>query len=294
LKKLCLTLAALLLIAVSLPAASGCSSVSDADMPIVLLSDFGSEDYRVPQLKGIIYNTSPGATLIDASHDVPSFDIFTGAFILDIAAQEFPEDVVFIAVIAPYAQTETKYIVLVTEKDQFFVLPDNGLLTYVARDTGIKSIYRVTNQDLFDDPLEELSAERTQGTVGALIASGYNPEDVGPPLSDPSMLDTQGGAISGDELSGTVVYIDHFGNCITDISGSTAGEFGVNRGDGIRVITDQGTIDAVYGAIYSDVPVGDEVVFVNNNIDLLQLSLNMDDFAAAYNMGTGMKVEIVK
>ena len=293
-KKLSLALFALLLIITSLSVAAGCASQGEVNMPIVLLTDFGSEDYRVPQLKGIIYNNNPDAVTIDASHDVPAFDIFAGAFILDIAAKEFPENMVFVAVIAPYAQTETKYLVLTTEKDQFFILPDNGLLTYVAKNMGIKSIYQVTNQDLFSETIDELSAERIQGTIGALIASGYDPKDVGITLSNPTTLGIQESAIAGDTLSGTVVYIDHFGNCITDISGTTANQFGVDPGDDIHVITPHSTIPARYGTIYSDVPVGEEIVFVNNNIDLFQLSLNMDSFAATHNISTGMKIEIVK
>lgn len=289
-----LIIVTLVLVITSLPAISGCDGEEAVDMPIVLLTDFGSEDYRVPQLKGIIYYNHPDVVLIDASHDVPAFDIFTGAFILDIAAREFPEDVVFVAVIAPYAQTETKYLVLITEKNQYFVLPDNGLLTYVARDTGVKFIYQVTNQELFSETIDELSAERIQGTIGALIASGYNVEDVGTPLSDPITLDIQESAIAGDTLSGTVVYIDHYGNCITDISGSTASQFDIVPGDDIHVITSQGMIPAKYGTIYSDVPVGEEIAFVNNNIDLIQLSLNLANFASTHNISTGMQIEIVK
>lgn len=293
-KRFGLIIIAFVLTVTSISCIAGCTSKQEVNMPIVLLTDFGSEDYRVPQLKGIIYNSNPNAVMIDASHDVPAFGIFTGAFILDIAAKEFPENVVFVAVIAPYAQTETKYLVLTTEKDQFFVLPDNGLLTYVAKNMGIKSVYQVTNRELFNDAIEELSAERIQGTVGALIASGYDPKDVGSSLSDPTTLGIQESAIAGDTLSGTVVYIDHYGNCITDISGSTASQFGVVPGDDIQVVISGSVIPAKYGTIYSDVAIGEEVAFVNNNIDLLQLSLNLDNFAAAYNVSTGMRVEIAR
>jgi S-adenosylmethionine hydrolase len=294
LKRLGLTLVALIVIVTSLAGVAGCASHEKVNMPVVLLTDFGSEDYRVAQLQGIIYKNNPDARLIVASNDVPAFDIFTGAFILDIAAKEFPENTVFVAVIAPYAQNETKYLVLTTDKNQFFVLPDNGLLTYVARDTGIKSIYQVTNQELFSTPIKQLSAERIQGAISALIASGYDPQDVGKPLSNPTTLGAQNSTVAGNNLSGTVVYIDHYGNCITDISGSTASLSGIKPGDDIQVITPHGTIPARYGTIYSDVPLGKEIIFVNNNIDLLQLSVNMGSFAKTHNISTGTKIEIAR
>ncbi len=273
---------------------SGCTNQKEVNIPIVLLTDFGSEDYRVPQLKGIIYSNNPQAKLADGSHSVPAFDIPTGAFILDIAAREFPENVVFVGVIAPYSQTETKYLVLTTEKNQLFVLPDNGLLTYVIKDMSIKTIYQITNQKLFDKPIRELAAERIEGKIGALLAAGYHPQDVGTPLTNPMTLDVQEPAIIDRKLMGTVVYIDHFGNSVTNISDKTASEFGVKPGDLVQVKSQQSVISAKYGTIYSDVPQGEEIVFVNNNLGVVQLSINLDNFADKYGVKAGTKIEIEK
>jgi hypothetical protein len=272
--------------------APGCAVQKAANMPIVLLTDYGSEDYRIAQLKGIIYSNNPEAMVIDASHSVPAFDIATGAFILDIAAKEFPENAVFIGIIAPYTGPETKYLVLTTNKNQLFVLPDNGLLTHVSRNTGIKTIYQVTNQKLFDKPIKELAAERIQGKIGALIASGYRPQDVGTPLTTFQTLDIQDTAIAGNRLLGTIVYIDHFGNCITNVSEKTVNEFGVKPGDLVNVIIPQGKITAKFGTIYSDVPQGEEIVFVSNNLGMVQLSINLGNFANTYGVKAGTKIEI--
>jgi S-adenosyl-L-methionine hydrolase (adenosine-forming) len=272
----------------------GCASQPEASLPIVLLTDFGAEDYRVSQLKGIIYNNNPAARLINGSHSVPAFNIPTGAFILNIAAKEFPADVVFVAVIAPYSQTETKYLVLTTEKNQIFVLPDNGLLTYVAGNMGVKTVYQVTNQELFDQPIAELSAERIQGKIGALMAGGYRARDVGPALPDYTTLDIQEPTIAGDKLLGTVVYIDHFGNGITNVSTATVAEFGVQPGAAVRVKIGESLVDAKYGTIYSDVAKGEEIVFVNNNLGVVQLSINLGNFAATHGVKAGTKIEIEK
>ena len=294
LKKYSLVFILLCLIIILTPATLACTSQEKVNMPIVLLTDFGSEDYRVSQIKGIIINNYPEARLIDASHSVSAFDIPTGAFILDIAAKEFPKNVVFVGIIAPYAQSETKYLVLTTNKKQTFVLPDNGLLTYVIKNIGIETIYQITNQELFDEPINELSAERIQGTTAALIASGYNIQDIGIPLNNPKVLDIQEPEVIDNILFGTVVYIDHYGNCITNISGETAGEFGVKSGDTIQVKSPQSEIPAKFGAIYSDVPQGEEIVFINNNIGVVQLSINLGNFAETYNIKAGTKIEIEK
>ncbi|MEJ2739179.1 MAG: SAM-dependent chlorinase/fluorinase [Dehalococcoidia bacterium] len=175
-----------------------CAPRKNTNMPIVLLTDYGSEDYRT-------------------------------AFFLDVSANEFPEKVVFIAIVAPYVNSPAKYLVFTNEKNQIFVLPDNGLLTYVVNNTGIKAIYEINNRALFDKPMEGLVAERIQGKVGALIASGYNPEDVGSPLSSYTKLDVQNPVINDDKIVGTVVYVDHYGNAVTNISESITGDFGLHR-----------------------------------------------------------------
>lgn len=273
---------------------SGCTNQKEASMPIVLFTDFGAADYRVSQLKGIIYNNNQESRLIDGSHSIPAFDIPTGAFTMYIAAKEFPQNTVFIGIIAPYAQTETRYLVLTSQKEQIFILPDNGLLTHIIKNMGIKTIYQITNQKLFDKPIAELAAERIQGKTGALIASGYPTKDAGIPLTSPRTLDIQEPAITGNKLLGTVIYIDNFGNGVTNIPGKTANEFGVKPGDAIQVSIDGNTISAKFGTIYSDVPQGKEIIFVNNNLDILQLSINLGNFSSTYRVKAGTKIAIEK
>jgi S-adenosylmethionine hydrolase len=294
LKKISLVLIMLLSTVTFISTAPGCASQKAADMPIVLLTDYGSEDYRIAQLKGIIYSNNPEARVIDASHSVPAFDIATGAFILDVAAREFPENVVFVGVIAPYAQIETKYLVLTTEKNQFFVLPDNGLLTYVIKNMGIKTVYQITNQTLFDKPIKELAAERIEGKIGALIASGYRMQDVGIPLTIYATLDVQEPTIVDRKLLGTIVYVDHFGNGITNISEKTANEFGVKPGDLIYIKSPQSKITARFGTNYSDVPQGEAIAFISNNLGMVQLSINLGNFANTYGIKAGTKIEMEK
>ena len=240
----------LLFICIFIQGSSGCTSQKEVNMPIVLLTDYGNDDYRVAQLKGIIYTNNPEAKVIDGSHGIPAFDIYAGAFVLDIAAKEFPEGVVFIGIVAPYDQTETRYLVLTTTRNQIFVLHDNGLLTYVIDDIDNDTIYQVTAQDLFDKPIEELNAEPIQGKIGSIISSGYPPENVGVLLASPRTLEIYEPVIVGDTLLGTVVYIDHYGNCITNISRDITNEFDLNAGDMIKIKGPDSTIIATFGTIY--------------------------------------------
>ena len=293
-KRNSLILILILAVVLSVPCNTGCTAQKEINMPIVLLTDYGSEDYRISQLKGIIYSNNPAARVVDATHSVPAFDVATGAFVLDVAAKEFPGNTVFIGVIAPYTEPEARYLVFSTARGQIFVLPDNGLLTHVIRNAAVKAVYQVTNQELFDAPIKELAAERVQGKVGALVASGYRMQEIGKPLTTFATLDVQEPAAVDGRLLGTIVYIDHYGNAITNIPGKTAGEFGLKPGDPVNVIIPQGKITARFGTNYSDVPRGEAIVFAINNLGMIQASINLGNFAGTYGVKPGTKIEILK
>jgi S-adenosylmethionine hydrolase len=272
---------------------SGCAVPANPNMPLVLLTDFGNDDYRVPRLKGVIYDTYPDAQVIDATHGIASYDIAAGAYVLGLTAKEFPGGFVFIAVVGARSTAEEKLLVLTNNKGQIFVAPDNGLLTYIIKEMGVKSVYEVSNQALFDQPISTLSFHYLLGKVGALIASGYDPADIGPPVASTVMLDIQEGGIADGKIVGSVVFIDHFGNCLTNIPGDILSEYGLNIGDTVQIIIDGDTVAAQYGENYSDVPVGECVIIVNS-LGTVQLSINKGSFADTYGIKTGIKVELTR
>jgi len=199
-----------------------------------------------------------------------------------------------VGIVDPYSQGNTRYLVATTNQDRVLVLPDNGLLTYVARSQGIKSIYEITNQKLYDRSLVSLSAERVEGRAAALIAAGTKAEEFGPILSVARMLDVQEPLVSGSKLLGTVVFVDHYGNCLTNIPGEMAVKLGANKGDAVQVKTTDKIVAAKCGTIYSDVPKGDAIVLVSPNLNIIQLSINLGNFSKTYGIDAGAKIEIGK
>jgi S-adenosyl-L-methionine hydrolase (adenosine-forming) len=283
---------AILLMAILLPLL-GCSSSGKAGMPVVLLTDYGNDDYRVPRLKGIIYSAFPDVTIIDATHGIPSIDIAAGAYVLDLTAKEFPANVVFVASVGSPTNPDEEYLALRTNKDQIFLAPNNGLLTYIIDDMGIKEVYAITNTSLFDRPAESLSSHYILGRAGALIAAGHALQDVGPKASQPVMLDIQKVEFVDGLLKGSVVFIDHFGNCLTNITAADCSKSGLKVGDSFQVTIRDTKIAMKFGTTYSNVATGEAVAFVNS-MDVLQLSLNKGSFATANNLKTGTNINIEK
>lgn len=291
LRRLYFSLSLALLLITLLISGGGCTIHKDANIQIILLTDYGTDSYWVPQLKGIIYRQFPGATVIDATHDIPAFDVDTGAFILQIAAREFPEEVAFVAIVGSVDSSMGRFLVLTTTRNQIFLVPDNGLLTHVIRDAEVKTLYQISNDSLFGRPVNELFSSEILGKAAGLIASGHRPEEFGPKVADPMTLDVQEASILSDKLTGAIVNVDKFGNCVTNIPEEMTSHLKLKIGDSVLIRTAEGNISANFGSRYKDVPVGREVVFTNR-LNLVELAINMGNFAKTHNLKTGAKIEI--
>ena len=266
--------------------------IKPANSLMVLFTDFGTNSYRVAKLKGTIYSVNIEARVVDGTHEITPFDIREGAFLLYLAARDFPKNVVFIGIVDPGDPLEERRIVIRTGKGQIFVGPDNGLFTHVIRNFEIESVHQITNQDMFAKPVNSSLISPNLGRVGALVASGYAVKDVGPPVDDPHSFDVEDAIIVGSKMAGEIVLIDHFGNCVTNIPGNMVEELGLEPGDEVIINAGGGVkVEAIFGRTYGDVPQGKPVVLVNS-LDLMELAVNMGNFANFYKISTGMKTEI--
>jgi S-adenosylmethionine hydrolase len=172
--------------------------------PIALLTDFGLRDPYVGAMKGVIASIAPQARVIDISHDVPPFGVREGAWILRIAAPYFPPGTVFVVVVDPGVGTGRR-ILLAKAGGRLYLAPDNGLLG----DLGGREFRAVTNRGLF---LENVSStfhgRDIFAPVAARLARGLPSERVGPRIRSIVRL---------PRTNGRVVWIDRFGNVVTDL-----------------------------------------------------------------------------
>ena len=181
------------------------------------MTDFGEDDFFVASLKGVIAKINPEAHIIDITHRLPSFDIKAGSFILFASYKYFPARTIFLAVVDPGVGSSRK--VLVAETDNyFFIAPDNGVLSMVLKEEGVKQLREVTNQDFF---LPELSGtfegRDKMAPVAAWLSRGIPCEEFGPEAKSYKKLKTEKPEIRGDEITGHIIYTDKFGNLITSI-----------------------------------------------------------------------------
>lgn len=189
---------------------------------VTFLSDFGSNSPYPAAMKAVAASLT-NARFVDITHDIKPHNVLEGAFVLWSVARYFPEGTIHCAVVDPGVGTERRGLILSTGK-QMFVGPDNGLLVPAANAQGILHAFEITNPSYFlaapsstfhgRDIFAPIAAQLTQGVptrkIGSYISEWVVPE-----------LDFQGGTYDESQraFQGEVIYLDHFGNAITNIPG---------------------------------------------------------------------------
>lgn len=193
-------------------------SVSRLQPIITLTTDFGLADHYVGTMKGVILGRCPEAQLVDITHQVPPFSIYSGAYSIDQAAGYFPPGTVHLLVIDPGVGTSRRGL-CVEALGQVFIAPDNGVLSLIVRrDTHVHS-RELTNRDLWlESPSSTFHGRDIFAPVAAAIASrAAKPEDTGPIVTGIHMLNgLEPSEIQAGIWQGRVLSVDHFGNVITN------------------------------------------------------------------------------
>jgi S-adenosylmethionine hydrolase len=185
---------------------------------ITFLTDFGTKDGYVAQMKGVASSITD-ASLMDITHEVSPHNIREGAFILWTTAPFFPVGSVHVAVVDPGVGTERKGLIITTKK-QILIGPDNGILLPTAHLLGDFVVYEITNPKYMIHPLSRTFHGRDIfAPVAAYITNGVPFSEIGTKTTHFVDLQFGLGEHRGDRIIGKVIYIDRFGNLMTNIPG---------------------------------------------------------------------------
>jgi S-adenosylmethionine hydrolase len=184
---------------------------------ITLLTDFGTEDYFVGAMKGVILTRSPKSVLIDIAHGIPPQDVQAAAFTLSAAYSYFPTGSIHLAVVDPGVGSDRRPI-LVEAGAHLFVGPDNGLFTLLLAQIPTARIRHLTNSAYFlPNPSSTFHGRDIFAPVAAALAEGVPPGAFGPTIQDIVRFETmQYRSMPDGTLAGRIMHIDHFGNCVTN------------------------------------------------------------------------------
>src|SRR5579864_3692258 len=253
---------------------------------IIFMTDFGTVDDSVAICRGVMYSIAPEVRIVDLTHQVTPFSILDGARFLYGATPYYPAGTVFVVVVDPGVGGTRKAVVVKSKRGQYFVLPDNGLMTLVQDRDGIESAREITNRDwMIGAALSSTFHGRDIfSPVGAHLVRGDDWTGVGPAIDVSQLVRLDIAAAKLDErgLSGEVIATDGpFGNLVTNISGDDFLNLGYARGQNVHVTLGKNEMDIPFVRTFSDVPLSKPLLYIDSR-GHVGFAVNQGSFAATY------------
>jgi S-adenosylmethionine hydrolase len=243
-------------------------------MPLItLLTDFGTADAYVAEMKAVLLTAVPEATLVDLTHAVPPGDLRAAAYLVGRTWHRFPPGTVHLAVVDPGVGTARAALAF-GRGGHWFVGPDNGLFTQVLRDAAVEIVALPTpptaaptfhGRDLF-------------APAAAALAGGAQLHTLGEPfLGVPHRLSYREPHYEGKVILGEVVYVDRFGTLITNLTPDLVPDYAVLEVEGLDI----GPLRRTFG----DVPTGGLLAYLGSGG---QVEVAVRDGSAARRLGLGV------
>ncbi len=251
---------------------------------LVFMTDFGTANDAVAICHAVMVGIAPDVRIMDITHQVTPFSIEEGARTIEGVTPYYPAGTVFVGVIDPGVGTSRKAVVVKTKKGQYFVVPDNGLITPVIERDGLESAREITNRNwMIGQAISSTFHGRDIfSPVGAHLAAGWDYTMVGPPVDQLVRLTPKLATASEKGISGDIIALDDpFGSLITDISKEQFEKLGYSLGDKITIQLNKKPFTLPYEKTFMNVGVGDPLLFIDSR-DRVSLAINQGNFSSVY------------
>jgi S-adenosylmethionine hydrolase len=263
---------------------------------LVFMTDFGTANDAVAICKAVMLGIAPDIRIMDITHQVTPFSIEEGSRFLAGVTPYYSAGTVFVGVIDPGVGTNRKAVVVKSKKGQYFVVPDNGLVSPVIDRDGLDSAREITNKSwMIGDAISSTFHGRDIfSPVGAHLAAGWDYTLVGPEVQQLVRLTPKTATVTDKGIEGEVIALDDpFGSLITDITGDEFKELGYKLGDRVTLLLNKKPFTAPYTKTFMDVPVGDPLLYVDSR-GRVGLALNERSFSAANKITPPVPIFIAK
>ncbi|HEX8948109.1 MAG TPA: SAM-dependent chlorinase/fluorinase [Dissulfurispiraceae bacterium] len=192
---------------------------------ITLTTDFGYRDPFAGEMKGVILTINPAAAIVDITHGIEPHAIEQGAFVIGASYRYFPKGTIHTVVVDPGVGSERRALAIEAD-GYYFVGPDNGVFSYVIEFSKEVKVVHIREEKY----VLSLESPTFQGRdvfapVAAWLSRGVDIGELGPRIKDIERMEVLVPETDGGTISGAVIYIDGFGNAITNIRGSDLARF---------------------------------------------------------------------
>ncbi|MFY7741813.1 MAG: SAM hydrolase/SAM-dependent halogenase family protein [Flavobacterium sp.] len=194
---------------------------------ITLTTDYGLKDHFVGALKGKILTEFPEAKIVDISHDIDPFNTAEASYIIQAAFSSFPKGTVHLIGVDAERNIENEHIAM-QWNDQFFICADNGILSMLTQRILPQKIVVINIHDRLPSNATDLDVFKT---VACHLAKGGTLNVIGKEIQQLKPTTELQPIVSkdGNSIKGNVIYIDHFGNVVVNISQKQFMEVGKGR-----------------------------------------------------------------
>jgi S-adenosylmethionine hydrolase len=272
------------------------AALSASRPTIVFMTDFGTANDAVAICKAVMLGILPDARIMDITHQVTPFSIEEGARFLFGVTPYYPAGTVFVVVVDPGVGTSRKAVIVKSKKGQYFVLPDNGLITPVIERDGLESAREITNTGWM---IGEAVSSTFHGRdifspAGAHLAAGWDYTLAGPEVPELVRLASNVATVTEKGIDGEVIGLDDpFGSLITNIPGEEFKKLGYSYGDKVTVQLNKRPFTLPYQKTFMDVAVGDPLLYIDSR-GRVGLALNERNFSQVNKVTPPVSISIPK
>ena len=194
---------------------------------ITLTTDYGLKDHFVGALKGKIISEFPDAKIIDVSHNIDPFNASEASYIIQASYNSFPKGTVHLIGVDAERNSENEHIAM-QWNDHFFVCADNGILSMLTQHIVPQKIVAINIHDRLSQDATDMDVFKT---VACHLAKGGSLNVIGKEITALKQITDLQPIVSkdGNSIKGNVIYIDHFGNIVINISKKQFIELGKGR-----------------------------------------------------------------
>lgn len=259
---------------------------------VTITTDFGIIDPYVGVMKGVMLSIEPGLTIVDISNEIEPQNIMQAAYVISASFEYFPKGTAHLCVVDPGVGSE-RMPIIVEAGGHYFVGPDNGVFTEAQRKHGDAVAREITNMEKTLTRISSTFHGRDIfAPVAARLARGEPAESFGPVIDSISLLDLPWETRpSPNALVGEVIYIDRFGNAVTNLTKSLIEKVRAESGDkSVTILTGEESIGDIlpyYSAAYEE----DSLNAVYGSWDTLEIFVKNGDAALLYGIEVGDDVE---
>jgi S-adenosylmethionine hydrolase len=261
---------------------------------IVFMTDFGTANDAVAICRAVIFGIAPEVRLTDITHQVTPFQIEEAARFLAGVTPYYPAGTIFLVVVDPGVGTSRKAIVVKSKKGQYFVLPDNGVISSVIERDGLQSAREITHRSwMISDAISSTFHGRDIfSPAAAHLAAGWDFNEAGPEVNELVRLEPKTSVLSERGIDGDVIGLDDpYGSLVTDVPGEDFKKLGYNLGDKVTVQIGAKPVVVPYVKTFMGVPVGESLLYIDSR-GRVGIAVNQGNYATKFNVVPPVKIFI--